>query len=242
MSRPVGCPSASRSSPASPATPAASIAADPARARCPSARKTARGTPPATASSAAQRREFRPCPSALVEPLQPDHPLRSRAPSPGDLEERLRRRRVLHVAVVQRRPGRREMHVRVDEPRHDRGARQIDHAVGTRCLAAAHPLDVAPVREQPFTRLRVRLGTDGSGTVKGPHGAASSHAEPSWVRSRRVMGGPRSMEGDPGVPGSPRARTGSPTCPRGPRGPADRAPTRRHRRLSTRPAGTPPRR
>ena len=88
----------------------------------------------------------------------------------GDRQQRLGAVCRLDVAVGERDPGGGEMHVGVDEPRDDRGAGQVDHAVRFGCLAGPHALDVPAVDEHPLPRRGVALGVDRAGAVEGPHG------------------------------------------------------------------------
>ncbi len=95
---------------------------------------------------------------------------RSRASASSSSAERGR----LDVAVRQRQPRPRQVDVGVDEPGHDRRAREVHHPVGVRRVPAPHALDVTVVDQDPLAGLRVRERVHAGGAVEGPHVARLS--------------------------------------------------------------------
>ena len=120
-----------------------------------------------------QRRRRAVTPAGFVPPVQVHRTLTGRRDRPHDVEElgRGAHRSELGRLVVD--PGAGQVHVGVDEPRQDRGPRQVDRAVGLRGLADPDAFDVATVDQDPLPHRRVRQGVDARSSVQGLHRRAS---------------------------------------------------------------------
>ena len=105
-------------------------------------------------------------------PEQDDGPVPFGGSFPRQRQQLLGRDGRLDVPVRQRQPRPRQVDVGVDEPRHDRRPRQVDHPIRMRRVAAPHALDVPVVDQDPLAGLRVRERVHAGGAVEGPHVAA----------------------------------------------------------------------
>jgi hypothetical protein len=134
-----------------------------------------------------ERREPGVLPPRFVEALQQDHGIGvQRGPTTRQGDQLGCGPGFAHLVVREREPGAREMHVRVDETRHDRRPGKLHDPVrlSRRRLAGAHPLDVPSVDQDPFPGGMVGEGVDARCSIEGPHGGriipcgAGLNAEP----------------------------------------------------------------
>ena len=113
-------------------------------------------------------------PTRLIEPEQHHGSLALGRPLPRQRQQLPGRPGRLHVAVGERRPGPRQMDVRVDEAGQDGGARELHDPIRVRRVAAPHALDVAVVDQDPLAGLRMRQGVHARRAIEGPHVARLS--------------------------------------------------------------------
>ena len=78
------------------------------------------------------------------------------------------------------------MDVAIDQTRHDRGARELHHAVGRRRIPDPHALDMALVDDEPLARPGMTEGMDASGAPTGRVTGAANRAVRRWLAASRT--------------------------------------------------------